>query len=251
MHLSACLSTPFSVCVFLSLFVCLCLQLWWCICVGVCLQSASCCSTALLTVSSSVEQVCLKRLTPQISSNHNNLPSGISINHITLVGCCLASWHSALQKQGNVKITIIASALCDIKVVFLLVQTWVCGLMPTLSWATIVLKIIKSLWETFGLAVLSLGLSYISKIIIRPSSTFTYEDSRTVRCSHLHSKASFVATGILTENVLTHDCKWQKASPRVNSCPLSPFSKCQTQMSTHIFDFTVDYVYHRKLGTNH
>lgn len=207
MHLSACLSTPFSVCVFLSLFVCLCLQLWWCICVGVCLQSASCCSTALLTVSSSVEQVCLKRLTPLISSNHNNLPSGISINHITLVGCCLASWHSALQKQGNVKITIIA--------------------------------------------VLSLGLSYISKIIIRPSSTFTYEDSRTVRCSHLHSKASFVATGILTENVLTHDCKWQKASPRVNSCPLSPFSKCQTQMSTHIFDFTVDYVYHRKLGTNH
>lgn len=163
MHLSACLSTPFSVCVFLSLFVCLCLQLWRCICVGVCLQSASCCSTALLTVSSSVEQVCLKRLTPLISSNHNNLPSCISINHITLVGCCLASWHSALQKQGNVKITIIA--------------------------------------------VLSLGLSYISKIIIRPSSTFTYEDSRTVRCSHLHSKASFVATGILTENVIASDKK--------------------------------------------
>lgn len=108
-----CICQP--VCPHLSLFVCLCLQLWRCICVGVCLQSASCCSTALLTVSSSVEQVCLKRLTPLISSNHNNLPSGISINHITLVGCCLASWHSALQKQGNVKITIIASALCNIR----------------------------------------------------------------------------------------------------------------------------------------
>lgn len=121
-------------------------------------------------------------------------------------------------------------------VVFLLVQAWLCGLMPTLSWATIVLKIIKSLWETFGLAVLSLGLSYISKIIIRPSSTFTHEDSRTVRCSHLHSKPSFAATGILTENVLTHDCKWQKASPRVNSYPLSLFFQMSnTNVHTHFW----------------
>lgn len=120
-------------------------------------------------------------------------------------------------------------------VVFLL--AWVCGLIPTLSWATIVLKIIKSLWETFRLAVLSLGLSYISMIIIRPSSTFTHEDSRTVRCSHLHSKPSFAVTGILKENVLTHDCKWQKASRRhVNSYPLSLFFQMSnTNVHTHFW----------------